>query len=184
MRSPYLIFHPDAAGRATDFRHPLEILENCHDHIAHHCYTLHVLLHYLRRAGNERRAQDKATELSRWFESDGRWHHDDEELDLFPRLLAAADGIERERVTRLITRLRAEHRQLESSWRDLQCQLERIAHGQSAGLSDVSVEQFEALHRSHMLIEEQELMPLASSLLTPAELARMGESMAARRGRQ
>ena len=182
MRPPYLILHPDAAGRATDFRHPLEVLENCHDHIAHYCYTLRTLLHCsLQTAGYERRAQDKAGNILRWFENDGRWHHSDEELDLFPRILAATDGAERERVGLLIAQLASEHREIESLWRTLQGQLQRIANGESAGLSDLTVEEFEALHRSHMRIEEQQLMPLARSLLSPVELALIGESMAARR---
>lgn len=180
MRSSYLLLHPDAAGRATDFQHPLEILEDCHDHIAHHCLTLRSLAEYLRTSGCDRRARGKAGKVLHRFQRDSRCHHDDEELDLFPAILAKTDDSNSARVGRLVSRLQTEHRELESLWSILRPQLDQIARGESTALSQTAVERFAFLHCDHMLVEEEQLMPLARSLLSSDELARLGQSMAAR----
>lgn len=182
MRSSYLIKHPELLGAPTDFSDPLGMMIRCHDYIAHHCLTLRRLAHDLQAHGTDDRARRNAAEALRYFETEGRRHHEDEEFDLFPRLLSAAAARGEKKAATLIARLRSQHRDLDCSWQVVQEDLQRIVNGEDAVLSVAAVDRFDVVHSEHMRIEEEELMQLARSLLTPAELAALGEAMAARRG--
>ena len=181
MRSPYIVAHPESVGIAADFEHPVEILTQCHDYIAHHCQALRKLCEYLPVHGADKRARGSAAKAIHYFDTAGGAHYEDEELDLFPRLLQAARGENAEGVALLIARLTREHRDMQALWKILRADLERIARGEGATLSKCIVAEFDDLHRQHMTTEEEQLMPLVSSLLSPTALTCIGQEMAKRR---
>lgn len=158
------------------------MMTRCHDYIAHYCLSLKRLVHHVQVQGADAPARKTAAQVLRYFETEGRCHHEDEERDLFPRLLTAAGGRGAERAASLIARLRSEHRDMECSWQVVRDDLERIANGDGASLCKTAVERFDSVHCEHMRVEEEELMPLARSLLQPSELAAVGRAMVERRG--
>jgi hemerythrin-like domain-containing protein len=168
--------------RLADFDHPLEMLAACHDRIAMQCETLARLTEHVAKHGCDAQAQQAASNVMRYFDSAGRHHHEDEELDLLPRLVAAATGQNAERVALLAEKIRREHAEMRRDWERLREALESIAHGGNAGLDAILVSRFCAVYRAHMALEEANLIPLAALLLDRGELAALGRDMAARRG--
>lgn len=166
----------------ADFEHPLQMLKACHDRIKMQCETLRKLAARLPVHGCDAQAQQAASNVMRFFDSAGRHHREDEEQDLFPRMIAAARGENAERVALLVGALEREHTDIEQTWLTLRDTLEHIAYGENAPLDELEVNRFCGAYRTHMAIEEANMIPLAALLLRADDLAALGKSMAARRG--
>jgi len=166
----------------ADFERPLQLLEACHGRIEMQCETLRKLAEHLPVYGCDAQAQQAASNILRYFDSAGRHHHEDEEQDLFPRLAASAKGVDAERVAILVGRLTREHRELENAWTNLRETLETVAHGDCSPLDEREVDRFCGLYRTHIEMERDSLIPLATRLVSTEELAHIGRAMAARRG--
>lgn len=164
------------------FDEPLLMLGSCHDRIRAQCEALQNLVTHMQAHGCDGQAQQAASNVMRYFDSAGRHHHEDEEQDLFPRMIAVATGQNAERVALLVDQLSREHREMEKMWSGLSKTLELIAHGGSATLDALEVSRFCAVYRAHIALEEVNMIPLASHLLGERELAALGEAMAVRRG--
>jgi len=170
----------DLLGSASvpSFDNPLEMLLACHSKIQTQCATLHKLLQHLPSHGCDLAARQAALVILRYFDSAGQNHHDDEEQDLFPRLLATPNVEMHE----LIARLLDEHKLLDTAWQQLRPLLLAIAAGRETELDIKSVEYFITVHDRHISLENAQLLPQAASLLDPIQLEALGTSMAARRG--
>jgi hemerythrin-like domain-containing protein len=162
---------------APDFDHPLEMLAACHDRIEDRCRTLHLLVAHLQCSGCDEQAQQAAASVLRYFDTAGEHHHQDEESDLFPRLLAV-----RPAAASLVERLVTEHGRMRDLWRALREALQAIAHGEAGMLDARTVSEFTECYRRHIVREEGELLPLAAEALGERELRALGKQMAARRG--
>lgn len=150
---------------APGFDDPLGMLRACHERILRHGRWLQGVVH----------GDDAAvlTAVHRYFATAGQEHHEDEEQDLFP-LLTGRGG------TVLVEELLAQHRILDRFWETL-----APGFGEPRLLQGPLVEtatRFVALNESHVELENRELLPLAAKLLTPEELAVLGQHMAERRG--
>ena len=166
----------------ADFEKPLELLAACHDRIEMQCEALRNLVGHLPVYGCDAQAQQAASNVMRYFDGAGRHHREDEELDLFPLLAAAAKGQNAERIALLVDQIRREYKGIEQTWLDLRDALESIAHGENAPLDGEKARRFCGTYRAHIAMEEAELFPLAEMLLKAGDLAALGKSMAARRG--
>ena len=164
-----------------DCDHPLEMLLAAHERIESQIDTLRRLASHVREHGCDEQAREAAADVLCYFDSAGRYH-EDEELELFPRLLRCAAGQSAERAALLVVWLTREHREIDSAWLVHRSQLERIARGQTAELCESAIDRFAAYYRGHIAVEEQQLLPLAAASLSHAELAAMGAAMAKRRG--
>lgn len=163
---------------APTFATPLEMLRACHGRIMDQCGTLHKLLQHLRVHGCDVQAQQAAQAILRYFDTAGQYHHQDEELDLFPLLLASQNS----EASELIGKLLGEHREMEAAWQGLRICLQGIAAGQSAALEDSMVGSFSAAYARHIELENMQLLPLSARLLSSQQLHDLGRKMAARRG--
>ena len=163
---------------APSFDHPLEMLLACHGKIQTQCITLRKLLQHLPSHGCDAQAQQAAQTILRYFDTAGQNHHDDEEQDLFPLLLATPNA----EVHQLIARLLDEHTVQDAAWQLLRPLLLDIAEGQATELDIESVEHFITLHDRHISLENTQLLPKAAILLDHMQLVALGRSMAARRG--
>lgn len=110
-------------------------------------------------------------------------HMRDEEEDLFPLLRRSAnpdDGIDR--ILDLLSRDHARDMALAAS---IVSGLRRLAGGRSARLTGTlrrKLETFARDQRKHVALENAIVMPLARVRLSRKDLARLAQSMAARRG--
>ena len=175
------ITFPGHCGPAVGFEVPLEMLAACHLRVQDQCSTLLRLLPHIAANGSDRPAQEAATAVMRYFDTSARHHHDDEEHDLFPALIESMAGSDAICLRELTAALTAEHRELEARWQTLRAALAQVATGQTVQLAQDDVRSFAQLYVVHIAREESELLPMATRLLSDAELDRIGFAMRMRR---
>jgi hemerythrin-like domain-containing protein len=94
-------------------------------------------------------------------------HHLDEERELFPAVLAdAAKGEEYDKVQFMVSRLTAEHRDLETLWKRLEPGLKMVAKGRDSAINVMDIEVLVSRYRAHAQYEETEFLPLAQTVLS------------------
>lgn len=174
--------NPSFQSQAPGFDEPIEMLKACHERIERQLSTLERLLPHLAAHGCDEQARQAAVNILRYFNEAGPHHHADEEQDLFPALLDAAEGDDAERTNVLVAVLLAEHREMNRMWAELRPWLAAIATGESVQLGRDRVAEFCALYRRHILTEEGQALTLAEQLIAPETLAEVGAAMAERRG--
>ena len=162
---------------APSFDDPLEMLLACHGRIQAQCATLLKLSKHLPVHGCDTQAKQAAHAILRYFDTAGQHHHNDEEQDLFPRLLVSADIAART----LVARLLEEHKAMDTAWRQLRPYLADISNEKSAALDSAATEHFIGVYDRHIALENSQLIPLAKRLLTAEQLEALGRNMAARR---
>jgi hemerythrin-like domain-containing protein len=167
---------------SVTFDTPVEMLAACHDRIKDQCATLIKLARHLPENGADAQARQAASNVLRYFDSAGRHHHDDEELDLFPVLLQAARVSSDPEMRPLIDRLLRDHAEMNSAWQALRAKLMRVAAGDRVSISADDAQSFATLYEEHIRREETQLLPKVERLLTREEIASLGRSMSHRRG--
>jgi len=113
----------------ADYDHPLEMLAACHDRIEERLDVLQRLIAHLAVHGCDGEARQAATNIMRYFDTAGAFHHDDEEVNLFPALAARMPSDERLR--ELVTRLCFEHDVMRALWKSLRasCVIAAVTSG-------------------------------------------------------
>jgi hemerythrin-like domain-containing protein len=126
------------------------------------------------------RARDVAEKSLDFFREAIFEHHLDEERELFPAVLAAAqDDAERARVQSMNKRLTDEHRELEKIWKSLESGLKKVVKGQFGDVDVAQVSRLVSQYRAHAQFEEQEYLPLAQQILgrNDNQMAALGMSL-------
>ncbi len=163
---------------AVGFDMPLDMLQACHEKILRQCRTLEKLQHYLPEHGVDKAVRDAAAAVLRYFSTSGLYHHQDEELNLFPRLRQCSSDA---RLHQLLDSLLLQHAQMLADWAQLQPQLERLVQGEDGG-DYALISRFIQAYRAHVALENAELLPQAKRLLSPQMQLQLGVEMAQRRG--
>lgn len=176
--------HPDTSDSAS-FDVPIKLLSACHDRVQRQCATLRRLLPHLQQHGGDADARAAAQNIIRYFDTSAVHHHADEEADLFPALLAVANGAEVERIIDLTTELTLQHRHLEVLWYALRGALQKLVDdGETGRLTSELISRFVAAYEAHIEIEEHALFPWAQQHLNAPTLALIGKAMQRRRSIQ
>lgn len=169
--------HSPAAG----FEAPFDLLEACHERVHRSLALLGRLVDHVGEKGHDVMTRSAAADVLRYFDIAAPLHHEDEELHVFPPLLARDDPALRVAVERL----RADHRAMSEAWRDLRAVL---LHWRDAPeptpLDAVARElatRFVDLYGPHIALEESLAYPAVRDALDAATLAAMGQEMQARR---
>jgi hemerythrin-like domain-containing protein len=169
------------ATPAAGFEQPFEMLEACHERVQRTLALLERLRAHLRQHGADEQAQQAARDVMRYFDIAAPQHHRDEELHVFPPLLAQGD----DRLRTIVGRLQQDHARMDEGWQAARQVLALVAQASVAHLADdqeAALEAFACLHAEHMAAEEQIAYPAARALLDTEALARAGREMAKRRG--
>ena len=166
------------ATASPSFDTPLEMLRACHSRIMDQCDTLKKLQLHLPEHGSDVQARQAAQAIMRYFDTAGQYHHQDEEEDLFPLLLASGSN----EAHALVRRLLGDHREMNAAWLVLRLRLSAIAEGQSDMLENTVVEKFSDAYARHITLENVQLLPLSAQLLNQQALNELGRKIAARRG--
>lgn len=156
---------------------PIDDFSKCHVGIVAHLRSLGELPALLEPATHARRI---AAETLEFFRGAVFAHHAEEELELFPAVLAnAADGEERARVQSLVNTLTAEHRQIEAVWTTLEPKLRAVAKGRDADIDGAEINALVNTYRAHARLEEEVFLPLSRAILgrNSNQLAALGLSM-------
>jgi len=164
------------------FDHPIEMLVACHERVRRNCELVQRIAERLEDEGPDEEVRLAAAAVLRYFDVAGRDHHRDEEDDLFPALLAAAPVTSRPGVESLVARLLSDHRNLDRLWSQVRPQLEALSQSRPPSLPPALALAFARAYDDHIAEEEAVLLPLARRLIPTDTIARLGASMAARRG--
>ncbi|HQR03465.1 MAG: hemerythrin domain-containing protein [Proteobacteria bacterium] len=158
---------------------PVEMLEACHGRIEAQLRTLERLLPHLAENGADVQSIQACRAVMRYFDIAGRFHHEDEEVNLFPLLMERRQD---SATLQLCSELEADHARLNALWLALREQLDKIAGGGSAALDADLVSRFSQGYREHIARENTEVLPLAQRLLTAADIKALSLAMSGRRG--
>jgi iron-sulfur cluster repair protein YtfE (RIC family) len=170
---------------AHSFSDPTGLLSDCHRRIEMFLDSLEAVASV---AGDPSTDETKRalTSALRYFRESAPKHNADEEESLFPRLRQ----IERPDAQSALERLE----QLEEDHRSASLLHEEVEHlGQlylsagilspaEAGSFSDAIAKLKAMYREHIRVEDELVFPVAARVLSRAELAQIGEEMAARRG--
>jgi hemerythrin-like domain-containing protein len=173
-------FITPGAQLAIGFEHPFEMLESCHEKVQRMLALLQRLREHAVPHGADEQARQAARDVMRYFDIAAPQHHQDEELHVFPALLAQGSA----ETHALVARLLHEHTQMDSGWRAARALLARLADG-CAGFTPAEedvLDDFAGLYRTHIEAEEQLAYPAAEALLARDELRAMSREMMTRHG--
>jgi hemerythrin-like domain-containing protein len=165
---------------AASFAQPFEMLHACHERVERTLALLERLRRHVREHGADEQARQAARDVMRYFDLAAPQHHRDEELHVFPPLLAQAD----ERVRELVRRLQRDHLEMESRWVAARAVLDALLQGALNALSpeqESALSAFAGTYADHIAGEEEIAYPAAAALLDEAAQAAMGEEMMRRR---
>jgi len=168
-------------GPAPGFEQPFEMLEACHERVHRMLDLLERLREHLAEQGADRSARDAARDVMRYFDQAAPHHHRDEELHVFPPLLARGDAD----TAALVRRLQHDHVQMEAAWQAARQVLAAIEDGRLAALESAdaaALDAFAGLYDGHIEAEEAIAYPAAAALLDQPAQAAMGAEMMRRRG--
>ncbi len=182
---PMPISLPGHRAPGAGFEEPFELLTACHERVHRMLDLLQRLQDHLANKGHDDSAAQAAADVMRYFNQAAPLHHQDEELHVFPPLLAAPDAHGLHAVVR---RLQHDHIGMEARWPLARAVLQRIHQPgdgpwQSLSTSDTAaLAAFAQPYRAHIEAEEQLVYPAAQAQLSPEHHHTMGTEMMARRG--
>lgn len=173
-------FHAPGAG----YEAPFEMLGACHERVERMLALQARLQQHLLAKGLDEAARQAARDVMRYFDLAAPLHHQDEELHVFPPLLAGPDA----ELRTLVQRLLQDHRNMEAAWPLARRVLQAIADCPAEDWTPLDPEQtaalngFAALYVRHLADEDQLAYPAAQAALTGDDLQAMSQDMMQRRG--
>jgi hemerythrin-like domain-containing protein len=180
MSSPIGIGAPGAPIGPT-FEQPFEMLEACHDRVERMLALLEKMRSHMRAQGADEQVRQAARDVMRYFDMAAPQHHRDEELHVFPALVALQD----EELVRLVAKLHDDHARMEAQWPAARSLLEEVESGMRTRFNeadDAMLDAFAGLYASHIDTEESTAFPRASASMERERLQAMSQDMMARRG--
>ena len=167
---------------AVGFEQPFAMLEACHERVQRTLALLQRLRDHVQQQGQaDDSARQAARDVLRYFDIAAPLHHEDEELHVFPPLLAGGAP----EVVALVRRLQHDHACMAADWAAARLPLQALAEGRQAAFSaadGAAFDRFAARYGRHIADEESAAYPAAQGLLPADALAPMGREMAGRRG--
>lgn len=168
------------------FDEPLGLLSDCHRRIE---WFLGLMLKVARDERGRRlspagrRALEKALD---YFSTAAPRHTADEEVSLFP-LLRASGGEAALRVMSVVDRLEDDHRVASAAHEAVErlarqwIEAGELADGEARELAD-TLDSLQRIYEGHIIVEDREVFPAASRILSAPQLEEVGRQMAERRG--
>jgi len=176
----------------SDFSEPIGMLEDCHKRILHFMGVLAGLAVSGGPGPLTQSERDSLERALRYFREAAPRHNADEEESLFPELRRCADahtGAALDAGTALaqMAALEADHRWVETQ----HAEIDAIGSGwlYNGTIREEDRVRLRAVldpllrfYKHHIAIEEEEVFPAARKMLSEANLQKVGQGMAARRG--
>lgn len=180
---------PGFRAPAVGFEQPFEMLHACHERLQRTLDLLERLRAHLRKAGCDASARHAARDVLRYFDIAAPLHHEDEELHVFPPLLARAQERDADgpdpAVAALVRRLKLDHIAMAQVWAVARVPLQALAEGAIDAFQpqhEAAFAQFARLYADHLRHEDETIYPATRAALAAETVARMGQEMARRRG--
>lgn len=140
----------------------LEVLDQMHIRILQALVELQQLVDRIEGQAADEAVRNEARALRDFFNAHARQHHEDEESQVFPRLLDSGDV----ELVGHVRRLQQDHGWLEVDWSEIEPMLDAFAEGIGADVESlrVAVTVYADLYRDHISIEETVVYPRARQL--------------------
>ncbi|PJG82100.1 hemerythrin domain-containing protein [Caviibacterium pharyngocola] len=164
----------------ASWEQPIEMLYACHGKVKRFCRQLSLLPSYLEKHGINQAVQNDVKQILTYFNQAAPLHHDDEEKDFFPTLLAHIPPHLAEQTLQNIRLLEQEHLLLHQNWAKLRRLLEDLSAGEIDRIDQTEVDRFIAGYDRHIALEEP-LFELGRQYIPVHLLQDIGEIMAMRR---
>lgn len=164
------------------FDQPVEMWLACHERVQRFAALLARLAEHMKAQGADEDAQVTAVSIRRYFNEAAPRHHEDEEVDLFPRMRERLDAERDRTVLDVLDQVEADHLLMSQLWKQLDDRLARISRGDAVELEQPLIDRFATMYRHHIDAEEQVLLPALKRVLKPADWQAVGRAMAERRG--
>jgi len=175
---------PGFSAPAVGFEAPFDMLEACHERVADRLALLKRLQIHLQANGCDSQARQAAADVLRYFDLAAPLHHQDEEIHVFPQLLASADTV----LIKAVMSLHLQHRVMEETWGRLRQVLLVVATCENSAaepcrdLAASAVLEFTILYDDHIRLEESVIYPAARRAMGPRQTQTMSTDMMFRRG--
>jgi hemerythrin-like domain-containing protein len=164
------------------FDQPIEMWLACHQRVERFAALLGRLAEHLGTRGADEDAQVTATSIRRYFNEAAPRHHEDEEVDMFPRLRERLDSERDRTVLDVLDQVEADHLEMAGLWKRLDALLAGIARGKAVTLEKPLIDRFATMYRHHIDAEERVLLPALKKALGKSDWQAVGRAMAERRG--
>ena len=175
---------PGHRSPSVGFEAPFEMLSACHERVERMLALLIQLRHYLSSHGWDDQAAKAATDVMRYFDLAAPHHHLDEEMHVFPAILALHDAI----LDALVLRLKQDHFEMEKSWVVVKQLLASVVNADAntwVAFNDANngaLDAFASAYNEHINQEEWAIYPAAKQACSNDQLAAMSYEMRRRRG--
>lgn len=164
------------------FDQPVEMWLACHERVQRFAALLSRLAEHMREQGADEDAQVTAVSIRRYFNEAAPRHHEDEEVDMFPRLRERLGAESDKTVLDVLDQVEADHLQMAGLWKQLDQVLAAISRGEQATLEQPLIDRFATMYRHHIDAEERVLLPALKRVLKSNDWQAVGRAMAERRG--
>lgn len=174
---------PGHSAPGVGFEAPFEMLGACHERVERMLRLLGKICEHAATHGADEQGRQAARDVMRYFDQAGPLHHQDEELHVFPPLLAQRDPA----VVAVVIQLKQDHREMEAQWALVRAGLLGLVNSGDGwpGFSAEDQQRFDAydaLYRRHLLDEDGVAYPAARSIIRGESLQAMSVDMMVRRG--
>ena len=146
---------------------PFEALDTCHRQIQLHLADLQRMALHMESAGLNEADRKLAGEIQEFFSHAAREHHEMEEKQVFPPLLASGNA----ELVEAVRSLQQDHGFLEENWIELGPQLRGIAEGNDwfdVAEFQHNVALYLALMSGHIALEESLIYPESKTMWASA----------------
>ena len=154
---------------------PVDMLYACHSKVKRFCKQLQILPAYLAEHGVNQAVKNDVQQILTYFNVSAPLHHEDEERDFFPALVAVYPQAQEQ-----IDALESQHIHLHQSWDALAIQLRELLEDKRNSVDEALIKRFISGYDLHIPLEEP-LFELGKKHLSQEKLAEIGQVMAERR---
>ena len=175
---------PGHRSPSVGFEAPFEMLSACHERVERMLALLIKLRQHLSAHGWDDQAAKAATDVMRYFDLAAPHHHLDEEMHVFPVILALYDAT----LDALVFRLKQDHLDMEKSWIVVKQLLASVVNADVnswVAFNDAdngALDAFAAAYNEHINQEECDVYPAAKLASSNDQLDAMSHEMMRRRG--
>jgi hemerythrin-like domain-containing protein len=164
------------------FDQPVEMWLACHERVQRFAALLSRLAEHLAKQGADEDAQVTAVSIRRYFNEAAPRHHEDEEVDMFPRLRERLDNERDKMVLDVLEQVEADHLEMAGLWKRLDAALAEVSRGKRVVLEQPLIDRFATMYVHHIDAEERVVLPALKKALSRNDWQAIGRSMAERRG--
>lgn len=154
---------------------PIEMLYACHGKVKRFCKQLQILPTYLAENGINQAVKNDVQQILTYFNVSAPLHHEDEEKDFFPALVAVYPKAQEN-----IDALESQHISLHQAWDELAVQLTELLEDKRSVIDEELIKRFVSGYDVHIPLEEP-LFELGKIHLSEEKLSEIGQVMARRR---